>query len=34
LKKVGVELDVLTTAQSEYLGLPKEGPYKPDYYRY
>ncbi len=34
LKKVGVELDVLTTAQAEYLGLPKEGPYKPDYYRY
>ena len=34
LKKVGVELDELTTAQSEYLGLPKEGPYKPDYYRY
>ena len=34
LKKIGVELDVLTTAQSDYLGLPKEGPYKPDYYRY
>lgn len=34
LKKIGVELDVLTPAQSEYLGLSAEGPYKPDYYRY
>lgn len=34
LKKIGVELDVLTSTQSEYLGIPAEGPYKPDYYRY
>ncbi len=34
LKKVGVELDILTPAQSEYLSIPAEGPYKPDYYRY
>lgn len=34
LKKIGVELDVLTPTQSEYLSIPAEGPYKPDYYRY
>lgn len=34
LKKIGVELDELTTAQSEYLGIPKEGPFKSDMYRY
>ncbi len=34
LKKLGVELDVLTDVQSEYLGIPVEGPYKPDHYRY
>jgi adenosylhomocysteinase len=34
LAKIGVELDELTTVQSEYLGIPKEGPFKPDYYRY
>ncbi|RAJ02198.1 adenosylhomocysteinase [Chitinophaga skermanii] len=34
LKKIGVELDTLTTVQSEYLGIPVAGPYKPDYYRY
>jgi adenosylhomocysteinase len=34
LKKIGVELDVLTPAQSEYLGISATGPYKPDYYRY
>ncbi|HEX5150310.1 MAG TPA: adenosylhomocysteinase [Parafilimonas sp.] len=34
LKKIGVELDELTTAQSEYLGIPKNGPYKPELYRY
>jgi len=34
LKKIGVELDKLTTTQSEYLNIPKEGPYKPDMYRY
>lgn len=34
LKKIGVELDELTTAQSNYLNIPVEGPYKPEYYRY
>jgi adenosylhomocysteinase len=34
LKKIGVELDILTPAQSEYLGISASGPYKPDYYRY
>lgn len=34
LKKIGVVLDELTDTQAEYLGLPVEGPYKPDYYRY
>lgn len=34
LKKIGVELDTLTNEQSEYLGLPVEGPYKTDLYRY
>ncbi|MDZ7691407.1 MAG: adenosylhomocysteinase [Balneolaceae bacterium] len=34
LKKIGVELEDLTEEQAEYLGIPKEGPYKPDHYRY
>jgi adenosylhomocysteinase len=34
LKKIGVELDVLSPAQSEYLAVPASGPYKPEYYRY
>ena len=34
LSKIGVVLDELTTAQSEYLGIPKEGPFKADMYRY
>ncbi|HVY75445.1 MAG TPA: adenosylhomocysteinase [Puia sp.] len=34
LAKIGVELDELTDAQSEYLGIPKAGPYKVDHYRY
>jgi len=34
LKKIGVELDELTTEQSEYLGIPKSGPFKAEHYRY
>ena len=34
LAKVGVVLDELSTEQSEYLGIPKEGPFKPELYRY
>jgi adenosylhomocysteinase len=34
LAKIGVELDELTDAQAEYLGIPKNGPFKVDHYRY
>jgi adenosylhomocysteinase len=34
LAKVGAQLEELTTEQSEYLGIPKEGPYKAEMYRY
>jgi adenosylhomocysteinase len=34
LEKLGVKLTKLTKAQSDYIGVPVEGPYKPDYYRY
>jgi adenosylhomocysteinase len=34
LKKLGVKLTQLTKAQAEYLGIPVEGPYKPEHYRY
>ncbi len=34
LKKIGVELEELTEDQADYLGIPKEGPFKPDFYRY
>lgn len=34
LEKIGVELDVLTPVQAEYLGISASGPYKPEYYRY
>jgi len=34
LAKIGVNLTELTTEQAEYLSLSKEGPYKPDHYRY
>ncbi|WP_262246878.1 adenosylhomocysteinase [Parapedobacter soli] len=34
LAKIGVELDVLDPHQAEYIGVPVEGPYKPEHYRY
>jgi adenosylhomocysteinase len=34
LAKIGVTLDELTGAQSEYLGIPAKGPFKADHYRY
>jgi adenosylhomocysteinase len=34
LAKVGVKLSTLSQAQADYLGVPVEGPYKPDHYRY
>jgi adenosylhomocysteinase len=34
LDKLGVKLTKLTQKQADYLGIPVDGPYKPDYYRY
>jgi adenosylhomocysteinase len=34
LDKLGVKLTQLTEDQAEYIGVPVEGPYKPDHYRY
>jgi len=34
LAKLGVHLTELSEHQSSYLGIPVEGPYKPDHYRY
>ncbi|HXF07059.1 MAG TPA: adenosylhomocysteinase [Candidatus Acidoferrales bacterium] len=34
LKKLGAKLTELTDQQAAYIGVPKDGPYKPDHYRY
>ena len=34
LQKIGVKLTVLTKDQADYLGVPIEGPYKSEHYRY
>ncbi|MBO0785743.1 MAG: adenosylhomocysteinase, partial [Actinobacteria bacterium] len=34
LPALGARLTELTKEQASYLGLPVEGPYKPDHYRY
>jgi len=34
LEKLGIELTKLTPSQAEYLGVPVEGPFKSDHYRY
>jgi adenosylhomocysteinase len=34
LDKLGVKLTQLSPKQAEYIGVPVEGPYKPDHYRY
>ena len=34
LGALAIKLTTLSTEQSDYLGLPVEGPYKPDHYRY
>jgi len=34
LEKIGVKLTKLTPAQAAYIGVPVEGPYKADHYRY
>jgi adenosylhomocysteinase len=34
LDKLGVKLTTLTQKQADYIGVPVEGPFKPDHYRY
>jgi len=34
LEKLGVKLTRLTSEQAEYINVPVDGPFKPDYYRY
>jgi adenosylhomocysteinase len=34
LQKIGVELDVLSPDQADYIGVTVEGPFKPEQYRY
>ncbi|MBL8212589.1 MAG: adenosylhomocysteinase [Bryobacterales bacterium] len=34
LEKIGVKLTTLSQRQADYIGVPVEGPYKPDHYRY
>ena len=34
LAKLGVELETLRDDQAKYIGVPVEGPFKPEYYRY
>ncbi|MFA5327337.1 MAG: adenosylhomocysteinase [Prolixibacteraceae bacterium] len=34
LEQIGVKLTVLSKDQADYLGVPVEGPYKPEHYRY
>ncbi|MBM3878467.1 MAG: adenosylhomocysteinase [Verrucomicrobia bacterium] len=34
LQKIGVRLTQLTQPQADYIGVPVEGPYKPEHYRY
>jgi adenosylhomocysteinase len=34
LEKIGVKLTTLTPRQADYIGVPVEGPYKSDHYRY
>jgi adenosylhomocysteinase len=34
LERIGVHLTKLSPAQADYIGVPVEGPYKPEHYRY
>jgi adenosylhomocysteinase len=34
LAKLGVDLEVLSDDQADYISVPVGGPYKPEYYRY
>jgi adenosylhomocysteinase len=34
LEKIGVKLTKMTKEQADYIGVPEQGPFKPDHYRY
>jgi adenosylhomocysteinase len=34
LEKLGAKLTVLNDTQANYIGVPAQGPFKPDHYRY
>ena len=34
LDQLGVKLTELTSEQADYINVPQEGPFKPEYYRY
>ena len=34
LERIGVKLSTLSQKQADYIGVPVEGPYKADHYRY
>ncbi|MBL7073064.1 MAG: adenosylhomocysteinase [Candidatus Omnitrophica bacterium] len=34
LSKIGVKLTIISKEQADYIGVPVEGPYKPEHYRY
>ena len=34
LEKLGVQLTKLSKEQADYIGVPEQGPFKPDHYRY
>ena len=34
LEKIGVKLTTLTQEQADYIGVPVDGPFKPEHYRY
>ena len=34
LERIGAKLTVLSDEQASYINVPKEGPYKPNHYRY
>ena len=34
LQKIGAKITTMTPEQAEYIGVPPEGPFKPEYYRY
>jgi adenosylhomocysteinase len=34
LEKIGVKLTTLSQEQADYIGVPVDGPFKPEHYRY